>query len=297
MTTRTWIGTDSGNEGEWGTAANWSGASVPVDGDDVYLEDSSQSVTADFDQSAVALNSLNIAHTFTGSVGDADDYLNIEASIVNIGYHNGTGNPSGSGRIKIDLDGDDGTTPITVNVYNTKTTGTDSNLPAVRLKINDSSSVINILKGNVGIAMETSETSTVGTINVAYTNNINSDAACYIGSGVTLTTLNTDGGATALRCAATTINCHAGSITTSGSGAVTTVNLDGGSMISNSSGTVTTANITDGTLDLLKSPTARTITTLKLDAPGVLKYDPTTVTLTNKVQPYTTARPITYTAS
>ena len=294
MATKIWVGTDSGNEGDWSVAANWSPSGVPVSTDDVYLEDSSQSVTAGFAQGAVALNSLNIAGSYTGSVGDADDYLVIEATTVNIGYNYGIGTASQSGRIKLDLDSG---TASTVNVFNTKTTGTDTNLPPVRLKITNASAVINLMKGKIGIAMETGETSTIGTINVLYTSNVKGDVDCFIGDGVTLTTLNIDGGETSLRSAVTTINAAAGELTTYGSGAITTLNISGTDVVSNSSGTITTANITGGLLDLTKNPTARTITTLKLDAPGVVHYDPTTITLTNDIAPYTTTKIIRYTAS
>ena len=45
MATKIWVGTDSGNEGDINTAANWSPSGVPVATDDVYFENSSQSVT------------------------------------------------------------------------------------------------------------------------------------------------------------------------------------------------------------------------------------------------------------
>lgn len=38
MATRTWIGDDVGNEGDWTVAANWSGAAVPVSGDDLVFD-------------------------------------------------------------------------------------------------------------------------------------------------------------------------------------------------------------------------------------------------------------------
>ena len=94
MANRIWIGTDTGNEGDWGTAANWSGAAVPIANDDVYFENSSQSVIDTLDQSAIELDSLNIAQSFTGDFGLAATPLQIDSPIVNIGYNNGPGSRS-----------------------------------------------------------------------------------------------------------------------------------------------------------------------------------------------------------
>jgi hypothetical protein len=41
MATKLWVGTDSGNEGDYSTAANWSPSGVPVATDDVILANSS----------------------------------------------------------------------------------------------------------------------------------------------------------------------------------------------------------------------------------------------------------------
>jgi len=84
---------------------------------------------------------------------------------------------------------------------------------------------------------------------------------------------------------------------TSGSGAIATLNVSGGTTTSNSSGTITAANVTGGFLDLTKSAESRTITTLKLDAPGKVKFDPNIVTLTNQIQPYSSSGVITYMAA
>ena len=80
-----WVGTDSGNEGDWATNANWSSGAVPIGSDDVYFEDSSQSVPSGLDQSGVELDSLNIGQSYTGSIGTDSTALQIESPIVEIG--------------------------------------------------------------------------------------------------------------------------------------------------------------------------------------------------------------------
>ncbi|MCK5601059.1 hypothetical protein KAR91_04265 [Candidatus Pacearchaeota archaeon] len=289
MANKIWLGDDTGNEGKWATAANWSPAGVPVNSDDVYFENSSQDVTADWDQSAVTLDSLSIEQSYTGKIGDDSNYLQIGATIVNIGQHTGPGTPVGSGRLKIDL----GSAASTVVVHNTGSPA-DTNKPAVRLQANHANTTIEVRKGSGGVAVETGETTTVSKITISYVSQVNSDADVFIGPGVTLTTLEQTGGDCVLECAATTVNSSAGTLTTSGSGAITTLNAKGTTVNSSSSGTITTCNITGGTVDFTKSATARTVTTLKLESGGALKYDPNVLTITNKVD---SDNPVTLTAT
>ena len=73
MATVFWEGVTS----NWGTAGNWSGASVPVTGDDVIFDGRvSQSVggaaATGMDQTGVDLNSLTIMPSYLGSIGDND---------------------------------------------------------------------------------------------------------------------------------------------------------------------------------------------------------------------------------
>jgi len=295
MANKLWVGTDTGNEGNWSVAANWSPSGVPVNSDDVFLEFSSQDVDSGLAQAAVALATLNIAKSYTGKVGTSSAYLNIGAATVNIGQHNGPGTPAGSGRIKLDLD-DTAATAATANVYNTGATA-DTGLPAVRLLFDSASAELNVYKGTVGVAVEAGETDTLGVVNASYVSQVSSDADVFIGPGVTLTTANQTGGDLVLECGVTTVTASAGTLKTSGSGAIATLNVSGGTTTSNSSGTITAANVTGGFLDLTKSAESRTITTLKLDAPGKVKFDPNIVTLTNQIQPYSSSGVITYMAA
>jgi len=279
MATKIWVGTDSGNEGDWSVAANWSPSGVPVNDDDVYLEDSSQSVTGGLDQSAVALASLNIAQSFTGQVGTSSAYLQVGAAAVRIGYHDGPGMPSGSSLIKLDL----GSVTTAAVVIENSGSSSDSTEPPIYLKAAKAASTIEVRKGRVGIAWATGETSTVGTITVAYVSQQSTDADVYIGSGVTLTTLTQKGGDCILGCAATTVNAYGGTLYTVGSGAITTMNAKGATIYPNSTGTISDLIISGGTVDFTRSSATRTVTTAKLDAGGTLKRDPNVVTITNKV--------------
>lgn len=290
MATKIWVGTTVDHVGDWATAANWSPSGVPIDADAVYFEDSSQSVLSGFNQSAVTLASLNIAQSFTGLIGDATTYLQIGATIVNIGHHFGPGEAVGSSLLKIDL----GSAASTIIVFNSGVSSDTTKTP-IRLKFNNAATTFEARKGKVSIANETGETSTGSSITISYVTSITSDAEVYIGPGVTLTTLTKKGGYCLLRCAATTVNNYNGNLQTEGSGAIVTLNVMDGIVTSNSTGTITACNISaKGTIDFLKSAQPRTVTTPKIDDEGVIKFDPAVLTLTNKI---TSNKPVMYQAS
>ena len=275
MATCTWIGTDTGNEGDWATAANWSGASVPANDDDVYLTNSSQSVTEGFAQSAVTLASLTIDQSFTGAIGDSTSYLAINATLVDIGKNDGFSTPSGSGRIKLNL----GTVVSTVTIHNTSSSSTDTDKEPVRILATKDTTVIRVKKGRVGIATDApGETSSLASVYCDYVSSKTTDSDVRIGSGVTLVSYYQTGGEGVLACAATTVSVSGGTLTTTGTGAITTLNTTGtGIAIGNSTGAITTAN-TGGTLDMLQSTAARAITTANMQKGGNLKYNPDIVT-------------------
>jgi hypothetical protein len=118
MADRIWKGNDAGNEGDWDTAANWSGGVVPAAGDAVYfvggyLGITDQAVTTGLDQSAINIGSLTIMQSFTAAIGvqtgGATTYLQIDTQNsppIEIGRHDGVRSAAGSGQILIDLKAD-----------------------------------------------------------------------------------------------------------------------------------------------------------------------------------------------
>lgn len=276
----------------WDSAANWDTGVVPgaSASQDVFIEDFSGDILYGLDQSgaAEALASLTIAKSFTGrlgvngATGFAGTYLKIKSAKIDIGINPGPGTPVGSGRILIDA----GSTASTITVHDLSTTPADTLKPACRLLADSASTVINILKGKVGIAFESGETATVGTVNITYKSTRASDADVVLGAGVTLTTLAKTGGTALLACGATTVTNDFGTLQTSGSGAITTLTVNGGTVTLNSTGTITTLNAVGGTTDLTLSRAARTVTTAKLGVGAILRLDPSVITLTNKVQPW-----------
>jgi hypothetical protein len=272
---------------------------VPLAGDTVVFENSSQDLLSGFDQSGLVLAALRIDKSYTGIFGTsaAPAYLSIGAPLVDVGYHFGPGTPAGSGQILLDLEDDANTTP-TVVVHDTGQP-TNANLPACRIIFVDTSGTIEVRKGSVGVASETNEVATVDTINVGFVTQKTTDANVYIGSGVTLETLEQVAGNVTLQCAVTTAaTVRDGTLLTDGSGTLAVLNVKGGTVTHNG-GTITTLNVTGGHIDFTKSDKARIITTPLLDYPGRMSYDIGVVTLTNEIKTNSTLAqgPTTYSAT
>ena len=283
MATRTWIGTGAAPN-DWTHPDNWSPSGVPTAGMHVYFEDSSVdcNTTTELDQSGVNLGSLNIDQSYTGSIGTASTPLQSQTPILNIGYHNGPGTPTGSPLLNIDL----GTDATDITISNTGTSADTTKAPVQLLNTNSSSTLI-VYKGKVEVATGPGATAEFSKITVSYDTNASTDADVFIGSGVTLATLDCLGGDTILECAATAATISAGTLLTLGSGAIATLNVNGGTVTSNSSGTIATLNVLNGsgTIDFTKTNAARTVTTAKLGPTGSMKFNTTYITITNKVIP------------
>jgi len=289
-----WTGDAADND--WATVGNWeadgaAAAGIPITGDDVYILQTSEGITGTLDQSAVVLDLLVIEQSFTGEVGDADNYLEIGALEVRIGENYDVSTPAGSARLKLHLyQTDDAACDVTI--YNTATSSTDSNLPPCRLLVEhvdtgadpDATAVLSVLKGRVGLAVnDPNETSDLVSIDTGYITGRDSDARLDIGPGVTFTTLTKTGGNVTLRAAATTAINRAGTLTTRGSGAITTLTCSGGTVNSASSGTVGTLNADGGLVDFTQSTEARTVTTAYRRGEGRIKYDSSVMTFTNPI--------------
>jgi len=273
MATKIWLGNDAGNLGDWGVAANWSPSGVPVNGDDVFLVDSSQAVTGTLNQSAVALTTLNIEQSYTGNIATVSTFLQIGTVTLRIGFHAGRNRPVGSGRVNIDLGS---VTAAQVFVIDTKNQPTDTNRTPVRLLAANAGTDIFVTGGSVAIADDASDTSTVGDVNV------DAGGDLIIGQGVTLTNANPNGGNLLLNSTPTTLTINGGTVLTQYAGTITTVTVRGGTFTSNSKGTITTLTIEGGVVLFSDSQEPRTVTTTTIEG-GSITADETVVSFTNKI--------------
>ncbi len=261
---------------------NWSGGSLPGPGDDTYIEGAT--ILTGLDQSgAGTMDSLHITESRIGTNpadGYNPTYLDIRATVGDVNYNHGVAAVSQSGPVLLDF----GDVVTALTIHDSGVDGSNRTAPGVRVLMAAASSIL-VRKGVVAVASGAGETSTVTTITSGYTTQKNTDVDLLIGDGVTLTTLNQQGGDVVLRSAATTATQEAGTLRTEGSGAIGTLNVKGGRCTSNSTGTVAAANVTGkGALDLTKSDESRQFTELKVGAGANVELDPSVITLPNGIE-------------
>lgn len=269
----------------WSNANNWSTGAVPANGDDVVIENSDVGIWWDLDQHSVALASLTINASYTGTIGLPEvntdgstsyhEYrgqcLQVGASAVTVG--NGAGN--GSPLIKIDSGS---ATAVTLTVNGTGSSN-DPTLEPLLWKGTNASNVANLNKGTVAIAGYGGEAATLATLRVGYLSSQSSDVTLRCGGGLTLATLNMDGGDVTLNGSVTTVVKTAGTLTVIGSGTVGTLTDDDGTTYYQSSGTITTLNVGSGaTVDFSRDMRARTVSACSLYEGGAINDPFKTVT-------------------
>lgn len=261
----------------WSSADAWATSAVPVDADTVIVRNSSIDILYGIDQTAVSLAALTIEQSFTGKLGlpwrNANGYMEYRPTYLIVGASAdaqtmvltvGTGDGAGSGRIKVD-NGDSQTTVVVYNTGNPSDAGT----PAFLFKGTHASNDVTFNRGSAGIAVGTfdayqaaAETAVVATLRVGYITNPAGDANVRCGSGVTLTTIDKNGGKLEINSAATTITHTAGELTLNGVGVtVTTLNERGGTTYVTGTTTLTTANLSNaGVLDYSRDMRTKVVT-------------------------------------
>lgn len=241
MANKTWVGTTSGSEGDWGVAGNWSPSGVPVAADNVRIPAGSYAITGSLNQSAVALGLVIVERGHTQTIGSSAGYLQLTCTRFEY---------DGSGVSYIDLSAS--AIPVTVH----GTANVSEGYRGLYLK-GSAITVLTVNAGDVGLAVKSGETSTVTTARCM-------TGLLILGAGVTATTVQNYDGEITLRCACTTLDIYGGKVTSEEVGTITTVNLMGGDFIAKSTGTITTVNAKGGTLDETQSGAARTFSTVNL---------------------------------
>lgn len=272
----------------WSNANNWSGGALPANGDTAYLQGIDVPVKYGLDQSAVTLAALYIDADFTAAVGlpeeNADggatyyeyreQYLKVGATSLVVGRGS---SGQGSGLLRINT----GTAQTDLLLYRTGSSEV-SDVPAFWWKGTHAANTVSVLRGDLGIAVRGGEVATVVTLKVGYETGETTDSTVRVGLGVTLTTLEMQGGTVELQAAATTITKSGGSLEILGSAAYTTLNNWRGEVVYRSSGTITTLN-TSGRVDFSRDMRARTVTSTVAYAGAEILDPQSTVTWTNGV--------------
>ncbi len=266
---------------DWNGTGNWEGGALPGAGDTVYIE--GHTILYGLDQSAAGtILSLFITNTQIGSnpyAGTDVIYLQVRASAIRIGYDLMPGTIAHPVPVNLDT----GNVSSQITVYDT---GSNGNMPAVRLLPGVNTSDIFILKGSVGIAAEPTESAILDDLFISDASARNTDTEVYIGASVTLDAVTQKGGSVVIQNVPTTYTIESGTVRTQGVGGPATINVKGGTCIANATSTITALNATGGITDFTKTPHARSVTTAKIGIGATIKYDPSLVTFTNDVAPF-----------
>ena len=278
----TWIGNDSGNEGDPKVAANWSPAQIPADGDSLYFDGrAANDLDTNLSWPARSPANVFIRQTFTYKIGTSTAFLILGAPTGRtvIGEHLGIGSPTGSQRIKLDYRNHSGGTSGDIYIENSASSGADASLPPIQLLADDSDIDLFLRKGKVGVAIGVGQTATLGNILLTYVASKSSDADIQVGPGLTLTNFKQAAGQGEIHCGGTLIEKTGGDLVILGTGTWTTLTNEGGNAYPQSSGTITTINDNGGLVDLTRSRDARSVTTINRRGSGRLAYDPAVVTV------------------
>ena len=249
----------------WSDANNWADGSVPVNGDDVVIDNFAGDITDGLDQSAVTLNSLTVGMSFTGTIGRPrendggyPEYRDLALKVGATSLKIGVGQGSGSGRIKIDV----GSIATNAEVENSGTS-LETDVPAVLLAGTHASNVWDISGGTVGLAFFQDELATAASLTVS------SQATCYCGPGLTVTNVVT-AGTLNLYSATSSLKVYGGVAQVFGSAGHTSIDVKGGQLNYLTSGTAAAVALGPGVIDTSLDSSPRTFTAFTGRSGGVV---------------------------
>lgn len=253
--------------------ANYTGGALPSAGDELWFDDCENGpefgLTA---LAAIGLIKVVFTANFRGRVGRAprvivgrSNYIEYRAQYLQLK------SSASSAQIIIDCPSslirlDTQTFQFTILCQNTGggTLGGQQQAetaPTVCWKGTHASNAVVIDKGSFGAAYYPSEVATILTLRMGYVDDVDGDAVVWIGSGVTLGSVNKTGGNLTLNAALTTL-VQFGGETTVKAGAITTATIYGGTFNQAGTGTITTYTGYPNTKTTMnESNQARTITT------------------------------------
>lgn len=262
------------------TAANWTGAAVPVNADGIVFDHQAvSSCKFGLSQTDLELISVTISEGFRFGIGlpavNTDNaryshnehlptYLSLKtATAVSINAPRSTG---------IKLNTGSAASAIIVGATGQEM---EPNASAAQLKCNHASSTLSVSGGSVGLG-EDNVAGEVASVSVSGRSQV------VIGNAITVATINVyDGIVTANQAAATTINCLGGSLRHNGSGTVATANVGPGTLIVGGGGTYTAVHMSSGQIDCSQDPRAKVFTNFNIYGKATFKDPAGIVTMTN----------------
>jgi hypothetical protein len=278
---------------------NWSGDAVPVDGDDIVFDSGDVDCLYGLDQSGVTPAGITVTQGYTGRIGlpeknedesqlpydeYREQYLKLgnsgDATTTNISIGDGPG--AGSGRIKIDS----GDGQVVLNVFGGGQRE-ETAVPALLWKGTHTANVVNVNRGDVGVAFFAGESAHLATLRVGYIDTQAGDSSVLCGDGVDLADaqLEISGGTVVIDSAtgSGSIDMIDGELTVI-SGEHAEIEIDGGTCYYRSTGTLTDVRVGGGgTLDFTRDNRGRTVTNCELHARGTIRDPFKTVAWTGGV--------------
>lgn len=281
LTTSTTTANKSTND--WADTLNWAGGTIPIDTDDVIIENTPESILYNLDQSTILLASLTIRETFTGTIGlpnvndngyyeYRDTVLTLEGATALTITHN-SGDSAQRFRITVGANN-------CALVINGPIDSTPSSYGVVEWDAGTGTHTISINNGSVSIAPDTQDAVTVSSLSAV-------DSAVLSGPSATITTANLDGQCSALfGKSPTTLNMDGASTAQIQSGACTTLDLVRGSVIWQG-GAITTLTVSPtATFNANEDKAAITITNATLHYNGTILDANKRITWTNGIDLY-----------
>jgi hypothetical protein len=260
------IGTDPSVSG------NWSPSGVPTTGDDVVIDSNLTGTVTGVNQSSITLASLTI-YGQQFNIGTAAVPWQIGATLCEINKPPSDGSgQAGPSQIALNF----GSVQTRVIVYNSASAGLNKREPVLLAGTHASNEVL-VRGGVVGIGnMSPGQSSTVATLRVT-------GGTCNTYAGVTLTTVENDGGTLRTATAITTGRNYSGFWLASGGGLLGVVECWGGSARfenRRSGDEITTLRMRGGEADFSTDPSAVVVANLSLRSGQIKQYSPTQVTFT-----------------
>lgn len=256
----------------WNNAENWSTGAVPVNNDEVFIEDASISLLYGLPTSLTLTKFVHLA----GQLGLPDfnssgytEYRPTRAVFTCTDVTFGTTAGVGPSLSRVDL----ASGASIVAVYGS---GQRAGGSAIDLLLNHANAIVSVVSGQVAIAPGGDETSQVGTVRVAV------QGVVVIGAGTTIASVVSSGNTTLL-ANATNVTVDDGITVIGGASAVTNLLIRGGTCVYKSSGTITDAVVGPGTLDCSQDIRPRTITDLEIKRLGVFRDVYSSITVTNGI--------------
>lgn len=273
MATRTWLGA---TDGDWGVTTNWSGSTVPINGDKVIFNgDGDVAVTAGLSQASVDLALMFIGDDFTKNIGTSSTRLQINATTT---VHRGKGT----------LYLHTGLAAATTDEIIVSNTGTRQNLAAdIRISNSDFGSIV-VSRGRVALLVDSGDE--LSDLVLSYVDSRANDAAVTV-SGVAglITRILVAGGVLTYGpntgLPTTIYVCSGKAVLDPFSGASDpTMHISCGGRIewNNDTINVAEANVYDGILDFRQSREEKTATLVNLWPDGRFLFFPDLTTRTIK---------------